>query len=130
MYFIKWKGLPVSEASWVDENNFDTKELIRKYLSKNPEKEKEEEIAERHRRSERVRVQRYVYLGNLIYLINLIIFFMPVIAGKPVRDLNYEFRKGFMSNEIWNFNKASLPFCYVPQNRWPVNINNICSADF
>ncbi len=86
-FLVKWKGLPVSEASWVDENNFDTKELVRKYLSKNPEKEKEEEIAERNRRSERVRVQRYDYLGNLIYLINLIILFMPIIAGKPVTKM-------------------------------------------
>ena len=124
-FLVKWKGLPVSDAEWVNESDFHTKEIIRKYFKNNPEKETTEPI----RKGERIRNQRHEFLGNIIYVINLLFIFLPLIGCEMVNEDTYNFKKIVMLSDKWNFNKVSLPFCSIPTNKWPIDVNNICTEE-
>lgn len=102
-FLVKWRGSKNSENSWVNENDFNTKEIIQKYFNKTNNKRPQEP----KRTSSRIAGSRIPI--NLVYNVLIIILLSLPLISCSFEE--FDFRKGYFNNDIWTFTNVSLPLC-------------------
>lgn len=115
-YFLKWKGFPSSENSWVDEEDLDCKELLESYWEKVREEEKksrketketkETNKATKHRRSE----PRIQVLGIRKDESGKLFFLVLNKYTKEKNERNFAYVKNHHPNSLIDFFESSLNF--------------------
>ena len=127
-YLVKWKDLPNSENSWVNENDFRTKECIQKYLKNKPKRV--QLLPDPVRTSTRLQRPR---IGALAYVLSIIFLFFPLIGAKDQMEIlkpREIFTLGYYDRGVWSLSKTKLPYCLPPIKKWPLNIDNVCTSSF